>query len=1169
MFGSRKKAKKPYTPLTAATVNPSAATAAVSAYNLSSAAAAAALRALPATPTDVSAVQTKRTQRRSASLSSEGSRRPLSPVPSIRRAIGLGGSKDKEQRNGRVASPLGVPTLRRRGSASSMRSVSSMSERTFRSPSPHQSRGYANPNTTSSPGSSISGSRKAPVNAAAAAAAVATGTTGANNRSRSQPPPPPVPAIPQHVIDNYPSGPSDQANAKLKKTRRMTTLGIAQQPLKLASQKQQARGSDRSSWFGPGAVGNVNDIRTSDLPMDINAYARASDDQRPMSPTERPGSRNSLHNFSYPSRQRLSSPPASPTHSRNTSLTESVGVPAAATAPLRKTPSIVRSVSTERAPKPHASLKSTGATATRRSASTSRVPGHSHASSASDQELVYDPNSRRMVPRAQLMMLEESIFEGPARPRQQVQVQVQPQQQPRPQRKKKQKPAVVAAASPPPKQVVEPTPEPQTPARELEKPAPKVAEEEPPSNKAHDVVQPVPALSTSASTPASSVSSLPALAQSQAVSPVIQSQTSPVESTEHGSAFASDDNRPVLMKRPSIVHEDPEREREEEEPRDIHIHSPAPGESEKSRSRSPLRTTHFSPVVTDNLTVRRHSPPPRSISPRKSAMKQTSSPRDTSPSDTASDAGPAPYQPPPLSTNAESLRRKKANRVSFDDKATVLTGPPPTAPIQSGSPTSSLPGAAEAPPNSHTAHQPPTRSRSWFTSIGRNKKKTASDVSTDDDDAIMKPRPALPSFGSVRDKPFTSSQQEERALVKPGDHQTSPRLSSASSPPPHSALKSNPLETFDASSDHAIGSIIASPEGQAASSVTRNTANTSRYREPLPPVVTSVDGSGYVSDSGASMMSDDDDDLASTVAGDDPVSNEAPILTSDEGPTTVSASATGESAVTDFAEERNVAHASTTDEALPSPKKTVPAIAISHPSNENLLAVRGTDSDENDDGGDREASTDAQAAGKPSPVRSVFDVPGTFPDTDSDSTHKKSPTHPEFSSTAAPVRQVAFEPITQDEDTTYSSQMPATVFATHMPTLHEDAPLGSTKFDENDDEDDDSEVFSDAYEDLSDIEGDGFLSLDAVVDSPIVPTFPKNLFGPSILTGSPPRKSDSAPRAPSPFPEVAPSTEPTTDAAASEVIAGTSIPMSALMASAASKNAGMGTMNPEDRKSVV
>jgi hypothetical protein len=46
---------------------------------------------------------------------------------------------------------------------------------------------------------------------------------------------------------------------------------------------------------------------------------------------------------------------------------------------------------------------------------------------------------------------------------------------------------------------------------------------------------------------------------------------------------------------------------------------------------------------------------------------------------------------------------------------------------------------------------------------------------------------------------------------------------------------------------------------------------------------------------------------------------------------------------------------------------------------------------------------------------------------------------------------------------------------------------------EESEESDGSSIYSDAYEDLSDMEGDGFLSLDAVVDSPVEPAVPQKV----------------------------------------------------------------------------
>ncbi|KAL1895047.1 hypothetical protein Sste5346_005468 [Sporothrix stenoceras] len=1195
MFGSRKKGNKKYTPPTASSVNPSAATAAVSAYNLSSAAAATALRNLPAAPTNVGAVQTKRTMRRSASVSSEGSRRALSPVPSIKRAMGFGGA-NKDTREGVVVSPTGAPTLRRRGSSSSIRSMSSMTERTFRSPSPHQSRNPALAAAiTAQPAGSTTSSHSLSMNAAGTAAAMAAGrSTG--SRSRSVPPPPPVPIIPKHVIESQPKQQQkQQVQQTEKQSRRATTLGLVQQPLKLASQKQK---TGRSSWFGSAAVGDRASIRSSDTAMDINGNAQP----------ERPGSRNSLHNFSYPSRQRLGSPPPSPTATRSTAAAPAAAATVSLPPAAGKLP---RSASTERVMKQEPQQKVAAASA-RRSASTSRVTSRSYAD-LSDQTLVYDANSRRMVPRGELIMREQrelAILEAAERPQQQ-------------QRKKKQQQGTKTASlagthlsqgtmshahgsaaplnrtelermkEPAPQQPAAVVQAPKTPkSPPLERQLPKItttaleppAEEQPAAAEKDldEAGQPLPALSNSASTPSSSVSSLTALAASQAAtSPVaIQSISSPEDGSFEGTLL-TEDGRPVLAKRPSIVREDPEREAEEEKlssaaavvaaagsraARDDldgvsakHIHhnpddatqqAPStdtqqvqpvlakPTEKERTRSNSPVRTAHFHPVVKSNLTVRRHSPPPRSISPRKSALKHSSSPRDASPSDSASEANHS------LQGDLALQNRKKAHRVSFDDKAVVVSQSPmpPSPPHSPG--LSSLPGASEAPPSSNAAHQPPSRSRSWFSNIGRSKKKSDhSNNNFEDDDVVMKPRPALPSFGSVRDKSHPAQHQEERALVRPINDSQPARQPSSSAATAATAATA-PLETHNTSSDHAIGYIIgagaaAVATGAAAAGLERqsstspsssngNTANTSRYREPLPPVVTSVDGSGYVSDSGAS--SDDGDDEA--LADEEEEQEHSPVLRFDEEQdTTVPGNLDDEPIFpTGPTAEDNDPLIILPSPSSPgkSPRKTVPAIEISHPSQENLTAIRGTENDETEDEleekGEKEdqltVGTTPVAPAKSSPVRSLFDVPGMFPaDTDSDGTAKSSPTQAAFANAnnvnaAVPTRQNAFEPITQDDDNSYSPQMPATVFATHMPTLHEETSLRNEKLDEDDS---DSEVFSDAYEDLSDIEGDGFLSLDAVVDSPIVPDMVKSPFAASPLTGSPSRKTETLQLGPSPL----------------------------------------------------
>ncbi|KAL4935920.1 hypothetical protein BDV06DRAFT_205966 [Aspergillus oleicola] len=174
------------------------------------------------------------------------------------------------------------------------------------------------------------------------------------------------------------------------------------------------------------------------------------------------------------------------------------------------------------------------------------------------------------------------------------------------------------------------------------------------------------------------------------------------------------------------------------------------------QSSSPVRAAHFPSqltVVGDQI----HQPPPRSLSPAKSAMKNRNS--SLSPDGRLSGI----LRPgPPLSelSDATSVasddgarpgNRKKSAKVSFDDEAEIVgvAASPPT------SPDDILPAS------------PPGKSKSKTSWFGLHKRKTSPPRSkdTDDFDGILKPRAALPSFGSVRPnkdgaKPETTAQSD-------------------------------------------------------------------------------------------------------------------------------------------------------------------------------------------------------------------------------------------------------------------------------------------------------------------------------------------------------------------------------------------------------------------------
>ncbi|PNS20171.1 Transcription factor RAX1 [Sphaceloma murrayae] len=220
------------------------------------------------------------------------------------------------------------------------------------------------------------------------------------------------------------------------------------------------------------------------------------------------------------------------------------------------------------------------------------------------------------------------------------------------------------------------------------------------------------------------------------------------------------------------------------------------------------RSAHFGANLVDTPSGIRHNPPPRSVSPAKSALKHSpsSSIRTNSPGTTFT-----PLNKPSGSDTSDTMsmtsqdgikaaKRKKSVRVSFDDA-----------------------------PKEEQLH-----------TNGRKGSKGSSSPALSDgdlDDEIMKPRPALPSFGSVRTSTPRRSQPEPPEKVTETLQE--------------STLHDRTLPQ-GASSDHAVGSILVNAHSRPARD----------ENEPLPPEVTSVEGTGQLSDN--SESSDDDDDEEST-----------------------------------------------------------------------------------------------------------------------------------------------------------------------------------------------------------------------------------------------------------------------------------------------------------------
>lgn len=1016
--------------------------------SLSAAAAAAALRARPMTPTNVGQVQTKRTMRRTPSVSSAGT------------------APDARER----------PGLHRSGSSASM------TERTFRSPSPAARR------PSSSASDHVSGqSREAA---------------------------PPVPALPKDV--------DKMSGAQHRKTQ---SLQLSNPPLRLASQTLGKSGT--GSWFGAAHVGDLSNVRTSDAAM-------ASP---PLSPPplithpgddERPDSRNSSVNFSYPSRVRIGSPtPESPTAARGHESPQ---------------PTRAQDQAAKRASSGSSSLRA-------RPASTGTV-----------QSMVYDPNSRRMIPR------EVATYDDP----------IGPSGRSLSVRKKKKQPAMtgthlsqgtmgrtkvaptVAAYDNVQPQAVRST-SPNAAQGELQHQpqellttsyhivddetdhtaahhpaitdAPSKSEQPGettrvpfPTHAATNLVDPTPrepsqqpqqdtneepAVKSLISAPRSDAKKSEQQRLQKPVGPTSQTEdenTGPKEFTWAGQG---------VRRQPSTVKEEPE-------PEDIHGHfvadaldavptkqkvfqpaaqqpqpvvartksdpyatparQPATGETfrpadispasdsqpttlqgrrtsgiqrERSVSSSPVRTAHFGSVQ-DSLTVK-HCPPPRSVSPRKSALKNSTSPDRRSLDDNESEVSTTFSQ-----RDDATVARKRSVRVSFDDSNTVVVG--------------ESPGPALG--DSLILASPPNARRPWYGNIGRAKK---TEMASLDDDEIMKPRPVLPSFGSVRDKKPRDNiaSNEERPLVRPvPDASTSPSVSASASSLPPIPHVSDELLTDTSLAAMTTSGDSAAPTQAESDQRARIAANTSRFREPLPPVVTSIEGTGYASDTASS------EDEQTQAVSTDQVRTEADGNRTDTQPPVHQ-----QGAIPDVSTARS------------SNRLSEVSIASSDASFQDAASI----AEQGDNIAHQDIPTIAVSTPTPPPAKDksskYFDVPGGFPEDDSEpptpdadprsGTEHVPASESSGSTTPTPVRQGTFEPQVRPENAIHTPQIPASVIA----------PLAPAE--EEKDEDDNSSIYSDASDHFTDTENGGFMSLDAIVESPIPTKAYKPESSPSTVTATP------------------------------------------------------------------
>lgn len=427
------------------------------------------------------------------------------------------------------------------------------------------------------------------------------------------------------------------------------------------------------------------------------------------------------------------------------------------------------------------------------------------------------------------------------------------------------------------------------------------------------------------------------------------------------------------------------------------------GRGERPQSLSPGRSAHFAAVAVELPNGVRHQPPPRSVSPAKSAMKHSpsSSIRTSSPianfipgggrgapseaSDTMSEDG---SKPPP--------RKKKNVKVSFDEDAIIAS---PSAPQES--PEASSPKGIE---------------------LSKWNSRTSSSVEGDVDE-VMTPRPALPSFGSIRGRP----RRDDDDMAEKVTETVSSSMSASVS------TMSEPLET---PSDHALASIVtqdfASKQNPRAALNEQENSLSKSNVDPLPPDVTSVEGSGYVSDSDQNTTTQDEKPIAVNERSE----NQAHVN------------------LVDHAVEPEMVDGNA--EAPRQPDIVVPSMAV-------LPAT--------------------PAAGEES--ERMFVMPGGFPEqyeeqkSQSEVTREDLPGNNDARNPtdSKHTTVVISEPSTRDTPASNAPQQLPLNYGDHLSVVHEDS----------DESDDSSSIYSDAAEDLSDMEEGAYASIDAVVESPIVP----------------------------------------------------------------------------------
>ena len=461
------------------------------------------------------------------------------------------------------------------------------------------------------------------------------------------------------------------------------------------------------------------------------------------------------------------------------------------------------------------------------------------------------------------------------------------------------------------------------------------------------------------------------------------------------------------------------------------------------QSLSPGRAAHFSAQPSyETPDGVKHQPPARSVSPAKSALKHSPS-RGTSPvagmaADLTRRRGPASEASDTTSVVSDdglkSLPRKKNVRVSFDNESTVV-GRAATPPTDPDSPVVMSPQVKGG------------SSKRWLP-FGKDKKQHASS-SGKDEDAVIQPTPLLPSFGSVRGRsehePQTREFEQQRT-------QTQAEVSD-----------------IGASSDQRIGSILSRVFAADEATPATTSAEKQISNDPLPPEVTSVEGSGYHSDTEGSVHSEQGRGFETAYTSAAPaMANTDPPQTKEDAPI--------EPVSTFVAEPPHT----------PEQTISVPSIAVQpatpRPQQASTFATQPESIRS------EEAPIIAIQPATPAPEEKQVPqddywvhLPGEFP-VSSDPSDNDQPSMPSVvehrPTEPTPATLGIAEPEPEAAAAYHDHGSPVIGGMAEGLRLQTEPDVGEESEDTN------HSIYSDAAEDMSDLEGDGFGSINAIVESP-------------------------------------------------------------------------------------